>query len=168
MELTYQDELAYERDATVDRAHAVNAKEYVRRLSWKETDGDHATYVDLEIIGFVVNLVCKPVGTDGAWNVHGVMSNFTILMPGEFLQPVERVVFMWTRKDYDMTGHGRGTEAVTSTAVDYVNTVGEHYQPTARHCAQVVQTYMNRIDHEFDLDPTKIERGDNAQVSQGS
>lgn len=172
MKLGFFDDMAYRRPATADRAHAVDGIELVRTIHWMEPERPDPlgprTSIKVEVIGWVVQLVCKPVGTDGAWEVLGVFSNFTVLRPGEFLQPVERVIFQWERLDFDH--FDRGTFPLKTTAVDYNDTVGPHYQPTAAHCFQVVETYMNRLDPEHDFDPTAlvpVEETD-AEVNDGA
>jgi hypothetical protein len=159
MELGYYDVECYLRPATADRAHAVDGLEWARTVHWREAPpGDFKgafTTWKVDIIGWVVQLICEedPDGDKGAWKILGVKSPFHKMLPGQWLQPVERVVFQWERLDFDPLEDD--TFPWKTTATDYVEP-GEHYQASTNQCSQIIRQYINGINPETDLDPSAL------------
>lgn len=133
MQITQQDSEVGRRQPTIARNYSLG-QEFFRSAEW--TDGDAVTKVTAVAFVSGIRALRKP---DGSIDLLGQISRFDVLRKDEFIQPVERAVFLWERGD--------------ETDVDYSNEVGLYYSATVEEAERQCQMFLENLDFEANFDP---------------
>lgn len=133
------EEPVWSEKSAVDPDHAMDG-EWWRCAYWHDDDAD----VSLVVTAWVVGIRCRK-HADGSWTMLGVMSRFDVLKDDEFVQPVERAVFLWDRT---------GPDGKKQSATDYVEDIGVWYQGTPEQAMEVCRQWITGFDVEAHCDPT--------------
>jgi hypothetical protein len=131
-----------EREPTIIRDTQVG-KEFYRRAVWQE----EGTTVLVEVIAFVTGILARR-NEDGSIDLIDTTGPTLPLGKNQFIQPVERVLFAWTR---ERTGED-GTPSI-ETDIDFCNEVGLFYSPTVEEAEKQCRIFMENLDFEKHCDP---------------
>lgn len=138
---------AVTRPITVNRNYSVGEFEHVRTAQW--SDGD--TVVTVEVIAYVSGIRAQR-NSDGSVDLLGLMSRFDVLGKNQFMQPVERAVFLWNRRRPDPSGGW-----VVDTDMDYSNEIGVFYKDTIEEASANARLWLEELDFEAQFDPAAWE-----------
>lgn len=135
------------RRATINKNYSIGEVEYVRTAHWQ--DGD--TEITVEVIAYVSGIRAqrKP---DGSVDLLGLMSKFDVLGKDQFIQPVERAVFIWSRRRPGPDGGW-----VVDSDMDYSNEIGVIYKDTIEEAAGNARLWLTELDFEEQFDPSAWE-----------
>jgi hypothetical protein len=78
----------------------------------------------------------------------GQVSRFDVLGKDEFLQPVERAVFIWRRRRPGPDGCW-----IEEEDMDYSNEIGLFYQETTEATLANAKLWLDDLDFEVQFDP---------------
>lgn len=146
MRLVGVDETSFSRPPTVNKNFSLG-EEYVRTASW--LDGE--TVVTVEVIAYVSGIRAHRQ-SDGSVDMLGQVSRFDVLGKDEFLQPVERAVFIWRRRRPAEDG-----TFIDEEEIDYSNEIGLFYQDTLEAALANAKAWLDDLDFEAQFDPTAWE-----------
>lgn len=144
MRLLYADDKPETRQPTVKQSYSLG-EEYVRTAVWN--DDEREMTVRVEVIAYATGIRARR-NSDGSVDLLGQMSRFDILRENEFMQPVERAVFIWTR-----LRPGPDGESVADEDLDYCNEIGVLYQDTVEAALANAKHWLNELDFEQQFDP---------------
>lgn len=151
MRLATVDAHSRHRAATVNKNFSL-AGEYVREAVWQ--DGE--VTVAVEVIGYVSGIRARR-NEDGSVDLLEQVSRFDVMGKDEFIQPIERAVFMWRRRR-----PGPDRIWIHEEDIDYSNEIGVVYQDTVEAAAANVQLWLDDLDFEEQFDPEAWEVPANA------
>ena len=142
MRLIGKDEASLSRPPTINKNFSLG-EEYVRTATWM--DGE--TLVTVEVIAYASGIRAhrKP---DGSVDMLGQVSRFDVLGKDEFLQPVERAVFIWRRRRPAEDG-----TFIDEEEIDYSNEIGLFYQETVEAASANAKAWLDDLDFEAQFDP---------------
>lgn len=146
MRLVGMDETSFSRPPTINKNFSLG-EEYVRTATWK--DGD--TIVTVEVIAYASGIRAHRE-PDGSVDMLGQVSRFDVLSKDEFMQPVERAVFIWRRRRLGSDGC-----LVEEQDIDYSNEIGLFYQDTLEAALANAKAWLDDLDFEAQFDPTAWE-----------
>ena len=138
MQITSQDRTVLERQPTVSRNTSLG-REFYRAATWE--DGD--TTVKVTAIAFVTGIRARR-NADGSVDLLEQVSRFDVMRQDEFIQPVERAVFLWDRQGVSF--HDQD--------IDYSNEVGLFYQPTVAAAEEQCRIFIENLDFDAHFDPS--------------
>jgi hypothetical protein len=118
-------------------------REFYRSATWQ----DGQTTVRCEVIAFVTGVRALRKD-DGSVVLLDQITRFHVLNHGEFVQPVERAVFLWER---DVAAED-GTVS-TEYDVDYSNEIGLFYSPTVEDAEEQCRRFVDSLDFGEQFDP---------------
>lgn len=137
MKITQQDSVAGIRKPTVSRNTSLG-REFHRSATWQ--DGDDTTMVT--VIAFVTGIRAQR-NPDGSTDLTAQVTRFDVLGENQFVQYVERVVYVW-----DRTRNG-----VREIEYDRTDGLGEQYAPSLEAAEQKCEIFINSLDFEMNFDP---------------
>jgi len=142
MRLIGKDEASLSRPPTINKNFSLG-EEYVRTATWM--DGE--TLVTVEVIAYASGIRAhrKP---DGSVDMLGQVSRFDVLGKDEFVQPVERAVFIWRRRRPGPDG-----QEIHEEDIDYSNEIGLFYQETVEATLANAKAWLEDLDFEAQFDP---------------
>lgn len=146
MRLVGMDETSLSRPPTINKNFSLG-DEYVRTASW--LDGE--TVVTVEVIAYASGIRAKRE-PDGSVDMLGQMSRFDVLAKDEFMQPVERAVFIWRRRRPGPDGTW-----IDEEEIDYSNEIGLFYQETLEATLANAKAWLDDLDFEAQFDPAAWE-----------
>lgn len=142
MQITAQDATVGERQPTVSRQTSLG-REFFRSATWERED----TTVKVTAIAFVTGIRARK-NADGSVDLLEQVTRFDVMRENEFVQPVERAVFLWDRERTAEDG-----QTVTEQDVDYSNEVGLFYQPDVPAAEAQCRIFLENLDFEQNFDP---------------
>lgn len=119
-------------------------RQFKRSAVWE--DGDTSVFVDA--IAFVTGIRARR-NEDGSIDLIDSTSPYTTLNADEFLQPVERAVFIWQRWSKDEKGAW-----VKEEDVDYSNEIGLVYAKDLKEAEKQCKLFIENIDFASQFDPS--------------
>lgn len=143
MRLANVDEQSTARPPTVNKNFSLG-EEYVRTATWQ--DGD--TTVTVEVIAYVSGIRARR-HPDGSVELMSQASRFDVIGKDDFMQPIERAVFIWRRRR-------RGPDGVFwvhDEDIDYSNEIGVVYQDTLEAALANAKLWLDELDFEVQFDP---------------
>lgn len=142
MIITRQDNEAGVRTPTISRNTSLG-QEYHRSATWK--DGDTTTSVT--VIAFVSGIRTQKY-PDGSKQLLGEVTRFDVLGKDQFVQHVERAVFIW-----DRTRPGADGEIVHDTAMDRTDEIGLFYSESLEDAEKQCKIFVDNLDFQANFDP---------------
>ena len=142
MNITKQDRATASRQPTVSRNTSLG-REFHRSATWEEGD----TTVTVTVIAFVTGIRARR-NPDGSVDLLEQVTRFDVLRKDEFVQPVERAVFLWDRERMAEDG-----TTVYDQDIDYSNEIGLYYQDTIEAAEEQCRIFVENLDFEDHFDP---------------
>jgi hypothetical protein len=142
LQLVEQDLETLEREPTIIKDTQVG-KEFYRQAIWQ----DEGTTVGVEAIAFVTGVLAQR-NEDGSIDLLDTTGPTLPLKKDQYIQPVERVIFLWTRQRITEDG----TPAV-ERELDFCNEVGLFYSPTVEEAEKQCRIFMENLDFEKHCNP---------------
>lgn len=142
MLITKQDSAAASRQPTVLRNISLG-REFYRSATW--TEGD--TTITVTVIAFVAGIRTRR-NPDGSRDLLDQVTRFDVLRRDEFVQHVERAVFLWDRKRIAEDGN-----AIHDTAVDKADEIGLFYSLSLEDAEKQCEIFVENLDFEANFDP---------------
>lgn len=142
MQITEQDRDVRTRKPTVSRNTSLG-QEFYRSATWEEGD----TTVKVTAIAFVTGVRARK-NPDGSVDLLEQVTRFDVMRRDEFVQPIERAVFLWDRERQAEDG-----STVYDQDIDYSNEIGLFYQPTVEKAEEQCLTFLTNLDFEDHFDP---------------
>lgn len=146
MRITEQERTAHSRKPTVSRNTSLG-REFHRSATWEEGD----TTVKVTVIAFVTGIRARR-NADGTVDLLEQVTRFDVMRKDEFVQPVERAVFLWDRERIAEDG-----STVYDEDLDYSNEVGLYYQDTIADAEEQCRIFVENLDFEAQFDPSAWE-----------
>lgn len=143
MNITKQDSAAASRQPTVSRNTSLG-REFHRSATWEEGD----TSVTVTVIAFVTGIRARR-NPDGSVDLLDQVTRFDVLRKDEFVQPVERAVFLWDRERMAEDG-----STVYDQDIDYSNEVGLFYSATLEDAEKQCEIFVENLDFATHFDPS--------------
>jgi len=140
--ITKQDRATASRQPTVSRNTSLG-REFHRSATWEEGD----TTVTVTVIAFVTGIRARR-NPDGSVDLLEQVTRFDVLRKDEFVQPVERAVFLWDRERMAEDG-----TTVYDQDIDYSNEIGLYYQDTIEAAEEQCRIFVENLDFEDHFDP---------------
>lgn len=142
MEVVEQSKGVLIRKPTIARNTSIG-REFVRTCTWE----DGTTTVTLTLVGFVTGIRARR-NPDGSIDLIGQMTRFDVLRKDEFLQPIERAVFLWDREREAEDG-----TTVYDSDMDFSDEIGVVYSRTVEDAEAMVEQFVTNFDFERSCDP---------------
>jgi hypothetical protein len=146
MQITEQDRDVRTRKPTVSRNTSLG-QEFYRSATWEEGD----TTVKVTAIAFVTGVRARK-NPDGSVDLLEQVTRFDVMRRDEFVQPIERAVFLWDRERQAEDG-----STVYDQDIDYSNEIGLWYQPTVEKAEEQCLIFLTNLDFEDHFDPAAWE-----------
>lgn len=142
MQITEQERSARSRKPTVSR-HTSLGLEFHRSAVWERGD----TTVKVTVISFVTGIRARR-NPDGSVDLLGQVTRFDVMRKDEFVQPVERAVFIWDRERIAEDG-----STVYDEDLDYSDQVGLYYAKTIQDAEEQCRIFVDSLDFQTQFDP---------------
>lgn len=142
MQITEMDEEMGIRQPTVSKNTQLG-REFFRSATWK----DGTTTVSVTVIAFVSGIRARKY-PDGSVKFLDQVCRFDVMLRDEYVQPVERAVFLWERERL-VDG-----EIVRDEDIEYSNEIGVIYSATLEDAEKQCQIFIENLDFERNFDPT--------------
>lgn len=142
MQITAQDQGVQSRKPTVSRNTSLG-REFHRSATWEEGD----TTVKVTVIAFVTGIRAQRQ-PDGSVDLLEQVTRFDVMHRDQFVQPVERAVFLWDRERMAEDG-----TTVYDQDIDYSNEVGLFYSATLEDAEKQCQIFVENLDFDQHFDP---------------
>lgn len=141
MQITRMDEEMGVRQPTVAKNYQLG-REFFRSATWQAD----TTTVSVTVVAFVSGIRArrKP---DGSVDFLNQVSRFDAMGRDEFVQPVERAVFLWERERL-IDG-----ETVRDKDIEYSNEIGVIYSATLEDAEKQCQIFIENLDFEQHFNP---------------
>lgn len=143
MIITKQDKAASVRQPTVSKNTSLG-REFHRSATWEEGD----TTVTVTVIAFVSGIRARR-NPDGSVDLLTQVTRFDVLGKDEFIQHVERAVFLWDRERQAEDG-----TTVYDQDIDYCNEIGSTYSATLEDAERTCQIFVSSLDFSSHFDPS--------------
>ena len=141
MQITAQDTTVGERPPTVSRNTSLG-REFHRSATWEQGD----TTVKVTAIAFVTGIRARR-NADGSVDLLEQVTRFDVMRENEFVQPVERAIFIWDRERIE------AGQTVYDQDVDYSNEIGLFYQPDVPAAEAQCRIFLENLDFGEHFDP---------------
>jgi hypothetical protein len=142
VKITEQERSAQSRKPTVSRNTSLG-REFHRSATWEEGD----TTVKVTVIAFVTGIRARR-NADGSVDLLEQVTRFDVMHKDEFVQPVERAVFVWDRERIAEDG-----TTVYDEDLDYSNEIGLYYQDTIADAEEQCRIFVQNLDFDAQFDP---------------
>ena len=143
MQITTQDKGVGTREPTVSRNTSLG-REFHRSATWEEGD----TTVTVTVIAFVTGIRARR-NPDGSVDFLEQVTRFDVMRKDEFVQPVERAVFLWDRERIAEDG-----QTVYDSDIDYSNEIGLFYQDSVTAAEEQCRIFVENLDFGQHFDPS--------------
>jgi hypothetical protein len=130
------------RQPTVSRNTSLG-REFFRSATWEEGD----TTVKVTVIAFVTGIRARR-NADGSVDLLEQVTRFDVMRKDEFVQPVERAVFLWDRERMAEDG-----QTIYDQDIDYSNEIGLFYQPDVEKAEEQCRIFVTDLDFGEHFDP---------------
>ncbi|MGZ4659659.1 MAG: hypothetical protein ACXVYB_00100 [Arthrobacter sp.] len=141
MQITAQDTTVGVRQPTVIKTHSLG-REFFRSATWE----DGGTIITVTAISFVTGIRARR-NADGSIDLLDQVTRFDVMGKDEFVQPVERALFLWERT----------VDGTTETEVDRSDEVGLYYQPDVPAAEEQCRIFIENLDFVENFDPAAWE-----------
>ncbi|HSU47461.1 MAG TPA: hypothetical protein VLJ40_11150 [Arthrobacter sp.] len=141
MQITAQDTTVGERPPTVSRNTSLG-REFHRSATWEQGD----TTVKVTAIAFVTGIRARR-NADGSVDLLEQVTRFDVMRENEFVQPVERAIFIWDRERIE------AGQTVYDQDIDYSNEIGLFYQPDVPAAEAQCRIFLENLDFGEHFDP---------------
>jgi len=141
--ITKQDRGVAVRQPTVSRNTSLG-REFHRSATWEEGD----TTVTVTVVAFVTGIRARR-NPDGSVTLQDQVTRFDVLRKDEYVQHVERAVFLWDRERMAEDG-----QTVYDTDIDYSNEIGLYYSATLEDAEKQCQIFVENLDFDSHFDPS--------------
>lgn len=142
MQIVKQDRSVLMRKPTVSRNTSLGI-EFHRSATWE--DGD--TTVKVTVIAFVTGIRAQR-HPDGSVQLMEQVTRFDVMGKDQFVQPVERAVFLWDRERLAEDG-----TTVYDTDIDYSNEIGLFYSASLEDAEEQCRIFVENLDFGDHFDP---------------
>lgn len=142
MQITRQDKTVGDRKPTVSRNTSLG-REFHRSATWEEGD----TTVKVTVIAFVTGIRAQN-NPDGSVDLLEQVTRFDVMHKDQFIQPVERAVFLWDRERLAEDG-----STVYDTDIDYCNEIGLFYSASLEDAEKQCLIFVENLDFGEHFDP---------------
>ncbi|HJV97481.1 MAG TPA: hypothetical protein VJ617_00060 [Arthrobacter sp.] len=142
MQIVKEDKSVLTRKPTVSRNTSLGI-EFYRSATWE--DGD--TTVAVTVIAFVTGIRAQRF-PDGSVQLLEQVTRFDVMGKDQFVQPVERAVFLWDRERLAEDG-----TTVYDTDIDYSNEVGLFYSASLEEAEKQCRIFVENLDFGDHFDP---------------
>lgn len=142
MNITKQDTQVHTRPPTVSRNTSLG-REFHRSATWEEGD----TTVTVTVIAFVTGIRARN-NPDGSVDLLEQVTRFDVMNKDEFVQPIERAVFLWDRERQAEDG-----TTVYDEDIDYCNEIGLFYSASLEKAEEQCQIFVENLDFGEHFDP---------------
>jgi hypothetical protein len=142
VQITEQDTAVRDRKPTVSRNTSLG-REFYRSATWEQGD----TTIKVTVIAFVTGIRARR-NADGSVDLLEQVTRFDVLRKDEFVQPVERAVFLWDRETLAEDG-----TTVYDADIDYSNEVGLYYQASVEAAEEQCRLFVENLDFSHQFDP---------------
>ena len=141
MQITRMDQEMGIRQPTVAKNHQLG-REFFRSATWQAG----TTTVSVTVIAFVSGIRARKY-EDGSVKFLDQVSRFDVMGRDEFVQPVERAVFLWERE--------RLVDGVTvrDEDIEYSNEIGVVYSATLEDAEKQCEVFIENLDFEQNFNP---------------
>ena len=143
MQITAQETGAPSRQPTVSKNTSLG-REFHRSATWEEGD----TTVTVTVIAFVTGIRARR-NPDGSVDLLEQVTRFDVLREGEFVQHVERAVFLWDRERLAEDG-----TTVYDQDIDYSNEIGLYYSASLEDAEKQCEIFVENLDFSTHFDPS--------------
>lgn len=143
MQITIEDTTVGVRQPTVSKNTSLG-REFFRSATWEEGD----TTVTVTVIAFVTGIRARR-NADGSVDLLAQVTRFDVMGKDEFVQPVERAVFLWDRERMAEDG-----STVYDQDIDYSNEIGLFYQPDVARAEEQCRIFVENLDFGQHFDPS--------------
>lgn len=137
VQITTEDQTVGVRQPTVAKNHSLG-REFFRSATWEQGK----TTVTVTAIAFVSGIRARR-NADGSVDLLDQVTRFDVLRQDEFIQPVERAIFLWERT----------VDGATETDIDYSNEIGLYYQPDVAAAEEQCRIFVESLDFGENFDP---------------
>jgi len=141
VQITAQDTTVGERPPTVSRNTSLG-REFHRSATWEQGD----TTVKVTAIAFVTGIRARR-NADGSVDLLEQVTRFDVMRENEFVQPVERAIFIWDRERIE------AGQTVYDQDIDYSNEIGLFYQPDVPAAEAQCRIFLENLDFGEHFDP---------------
>lgn len=131
-----------DRKPTVSRNTSLG-REFHRSATWEEGD----TTVKVTVIAFVTGIRAQN-NPDGSVDLLEQVTRFDVMHKDQFIQPVERAVFLWDRERLAEDG-----STVYDTDIDYCNEIGLFYSASLEDAEKQCLIFVENLDFGEHFDP---------------
>lgn len=150
MQITAIDDEIGVRQPTVAKNQQLG-REFFRSATWKGegvdvTGTSGTTTVSVTVIAFVSGIRARKY-PDGSIKFLDQVTRFDVLRRDEYVQPVERAVFLWERERL-VDG-----EIVKDEDIEYSNEIGVIYSATLEDAEQQCRIFIENLDFEQNFNP---------------
>lgn len=142
MHITKQDGEVGVRQPTVSKNTSLG-QEYFRSATWE--DGD--TTISVDVIAFVTGIRTQK-NPDGSRDLLAEVTRFDVLGKDQFIQYVERAVFLW-----DRTRPGPDGTTVHDTEIDKSDEIGLFYSASLEDAEKQCRIFVENLDFQENFDP---------------
>jgi len=143
MKLVDQEEKAVAINRPIVAKGLALGRQFKRSACWE--DGDTQIFVDA--IAFVTGIRGRR-NEDGSVDLLDQTTPYQTFAEDEFLQPVERAVFIWQRWSKDERGRWTKEEDV-----DYSNEIGLVYAKDLKEAEAQCKLFIDNLDFQTQFDP---------------
>jgi hypothetical protein len=140
--ITRQDRGTGVRQPTVSKNTSLG-REFHRSATWEE-DG---TTISVDVIAFVTGIRVQKY-PDGSRDLLSEVTRFDVLGKDQFIQYVERAVFLW-----DRTRPGPDGTPVHDKTIDKTDEIGLFYPASLEEAEAQCRIFMENLDFEINFDP---------------
>lgn len=141
MQITRMDEEIGVRQPTVAKNHQLG-REFFRSATWQAG----TTTISVTVIAFVSGIRARKY-PDGSVKFLDQVSRFDVMGRDEYVQPVERAVFLWERERL-VDG-----EAVKDEDIEYSNEIGVIYSASLEDAEKQCEIFIENLDFEQNFNP---------------
>jgi hypothetical protein len=141
VQITAQDTTVGVRPPTVSRNTSLG-REFHRSATWEQGD----TTVKVTAIAFVTGIRARR-NADGSVTLLEQVTRFDVMREHEFVQPVERAIFMWDRERIE------AGQTVYDQDIDYSNEIGLFYQADVPAAEEQCRIFLANLDFDRNFDP---------------
>ncbi len=142
MEITKQDRQVRERNPTVSRNTSLG-REFYRSATWEDPEQT----IQVTAIAFVTGIRARR-NADGSIDLQDQVTRFDVMNKDEFVQPVERAVFLWDRERTAEDG-----STVYDQDIDYSNEIGLFYVSTVAEAEEKCWYFIESLNFATHFDP---------------
>lgn len=145
MKLVDQDQKPVEIHRPIVAKGLAVGRQYKRSAGWESED----TMIFVDAIAYITGIRARR-NEDGSVDLLDSTSPYTTLNEGEFLQHVERAVFIWQKWTRE---HAEAKWTKVDEDVDYSNEIGVVYSKDLKEAESMCRKFIENLDFTTQFDP---------------